>query len=138
MKKVFILFGLMFLLVACSPKEVELGMSQDEVQEIIGEPDLIMNGYAAEMMVDVTLDNHWRANKDDTHRLNTDEAFKTEVSHVVGKLNHLENQMKSGGYVELHNYETDGDGDIHYFFLNDELFLIDDVARYMIPNREVK
>lgn len=133
MKKIVLLIGMLLLLVACSPKEVELGMSQDEVQEIIGEPDLIMNGYAAEIMVELSLDNHWSANKDDTHRLNTDEAFKTEVSHVIGKLNHLEDQMKSGGYVELHNYETEDDGDIHYFFLNDELFLIDDVARYMIP-----
>lgn len=134
MKKVIVLITMLFL-VGCSPKEVKIGMTPEEVHDILGEPYAILNDTTVDLIVGLSLDNHWYANKDETHRLNNDEAFKTDVSYVVGKLEHLQNKIENGTYVESYYYEIDDEGGVHYYFIDNELFLIDDVSRYMLQQK---
>ena len=129
MRKVIILFATLFL-VGCSKgiEDVKIGMSQEEVIKIIGEPDSIGNDYFNTQSVIARLnDNYFWAIKDEENRFNNDEEFADKARNIMGKMENLETKYENGEYIESHLYRNEDGVSIYFYYVNDELFVIDDV-----------
>lgn len=133
MKKIVLLFATLFL-VGCSKgfDDLEIGMTTDEVVDIMGEPDEVVPGFASEMIVDAILDNHHFALSDKEHEINKDEELKGEVFDLMQRLETVESKVQNGGFLELYSYSDE----LSLFFIDNKLFAIDEVSYKMIPDYE--
>lgn len=136
MRKVIMLFATLFL-VGCSKgiEDVKMGMSQEEVIDIIGEPDSIGNDYFSTQSVITRLnDNYFWAIKDEENRFNNDEEFADKARNIMGKMENLETKYENGEYIESHLYRNEDDVPIYFYYVNDELFVINDVHNEFTDN----
>lgn len=133
MRKVILLFATLFL-VGCSKgiDDLEIGMTTDEVVDIIGEPDEVVPGFASEMIVDAILDNHHFALSDKEHEINKDEELKGEVFDLMQRLETAESKVQNGGFLEMYSYSDE----LSLFFIDNKLFAIDEVSYKLIPDYE--
>lgn len=131
MRKVVLLFATLFL-VGCSKgfDDIEIGMTTDEVVNILGEPDEVVPGFASEMIVDAKLDNHSFALSDKEHEINKDDELKGEVFDLMQRLETVESKVQNGGFLELYSYSDE----LSLFFIDNKLFAIDEVSYKLIPD----
>lgn len=131
MRKVVLLFTTLFL-VGCSKgiDDLEIGMTTDEVVDIMGEPDEVVPGWASEMIVDAQLSNHSFALSDKEHEINKDEELKGEAFDLMQRLETVESKVQNGGFLELYSYSDE----LSLFFIDNELFAIDEVSYKLIPD----
>lgn len=131
MRKVALLFATLFL-VGCSKgvDDLKIGVTTDEVVEILGEPDEVVPGMVGEMIVDAKLSNHSFALSYKEHEINKDEELKGEVFDLMQRLETVESKVQNGGFLEMYSYSDE----LSLFFIDNKLFAIDEVSYKLIPD----